>query len=297
MAARFSKLRDLDREEFAKFMAQTTASKRYVMHFTPRSGSSWITDLVTSVRFLGRPDECFNPNFMPVMTRRMNAKNLDEYIEVLPRRRKTRDVFGFQITHHQLIKVFRSHNAFASYFPPDVWHSFWLIREDIVAQAVSLYKMINTQIAHTKHSDHDEIMQRDLEISYNGAEIKTWLLHILEAERGTEQYFAETGTTPFRMSYERNFAVPPRRVLNLMANHVGTKKFNHPPENQHKKIATQLNEEFAAKFRADHSDFVAEIEAERAPMIASIGNYLMPGQRHRVWTGSGWTRKFDKVQG
>lgn len=270
----FSSAKKLDRDRFDLEMQKAAASTRYVMHFTPRSGSSWLADLAKNTRRLGRLDESYNPNFMTNIAKAFNASNHDEYLEILLRRRKARDVFGFQITHHQMMKVFRSHGAFAKRFPTSDWYSFWLVREDIVAQAVSLYKMVQTDVTHAPHTDAAEIRKTDTTFEYDGDEIKRWLVHILMAERGTEAFFSEQGITPFRMTYERNHKNNPRRVTNMMLRYMGLKPINKTPESSHVKIATSKNSSFADQFKADFPGFIREVKEERAPMLARVENYL-----------------------
>ncbi|APX14359.1 Stf0 family sulfotransferase [Tateyamaria omphalii] len=276
----FASPAELDRDRFDKEIEKPAARTRYVMHFTPRSGSSWLTDLAMRTKRLSQPGECFNPNFMPRMTRALNARNMDEYIAILERRRNTRNVYGFQITHHQLIKVFGKNAAFAARFPVADWHSFFLIREDIVAQAVSLHKMVQTDISHAPQVSADDITERERAYAYDGAEIKRWLAHILAAEQGSEAFFAETGARPFRMSYERNLAVKPHRVVNTMCRHLGIARLKTPPpDSTHSKVGTGQNTDYAARFRDEYPDVVAETDALRAPTLARLEEYRPPAQR------------------
>ena len=66
-----------------KLAKRPAARTRFVMHFTPRSGSSWLTDLAEQTGRLGKPGECFNPNFLPRMAARLDAANMDEFVEVM----------------------------------------------------------------------------------------------------------------------------------------------------------------------------------------------------------------------
>lgn len=273
MFSPFSPVKRLDRDRFEQDMQLPPAGTRYVMHFTPRSGSSWLADLATQTKSLGAPDECFNPNFMPNMSMAMNAADLVEYKSVLMRRRNMRDVFGFQITYHQMIKVFGSAEGFAARFPVSDWASFWLIREDIVAQAVSLFKMVETTIAHAPQTHMEEIAERDRGLVYDGEQVQRWLTHVLKAERGSEAFFAQTDTQPLRMSYERNLATIPRRVVNVMCGHLGLRLVREIPESTHRKIATGLNADFATQFRADFPNFLRDVAAEREERLARISDY------------------------
>ena len=81
-----------------RVMLAPRAERSYVIHFTPRSGSSWLTDVLGQTNVFGLPDEYFNPSFIPRNATAFGATNLDEYIEVLHRRRGAKakgGIFGF----------------------------------------------------------------------------------------------------------------------------------------------------------------------------------------------------------
>lgn len=272
MWKKFPRLGALDRDRFASDMALPLPGKQYVMYFTPRSGSSWITDIAGKTRKLSLPGEVFNPNFLPKITQSYNATTMDEYCEILKRRRNTQDVFGFQITYHQLAAVFRNEADFLKRFPSPT--CFWLIRRDIVAQAVSLYKMVQTQVAHAPQMDVDEIHAREQSFTYDGPAIRHWLQHILSAEMKTEAMFARFGLTPLRMSYERNIALHPNHLVNVIGKHVGIAHMRMKPlQSEHGKIGTARNDAFATEFRSDHAGFVQEVAEQRQEMLSLLGEY------------------------
>jgi LPS sulfotransferase NodH len=263
---------EVDRDRFARDMAMAPAKTRYVMYFTARSGSSWVCDLATRTRRLGVLGESFNPNFLPAMTRAMNATDLDEYCDIAMRRRARGDVFGFQITHHQLMAVFGSEDAFLDRFR--TLHCFWLIRRDIVLQAISLHKMQVTRLSHAPNASPEEIEARDRGFTYDRAEIKRWLSHILAAEQATEAMIERAGLEPLRMSYERNTELKPNHLLNVMGRHMGLPTMRMKPVGSvHSKIATTANDDFAARFREDEQAFMAEVDALRAPMLEKLVYY------------------------
>lgn len=263
---------EVDRERFERDMQLPLPDTEYIMYFTPRSGSTWVCDIATRTRRLGILDESFNPNFMPDMTRALNATDLSEYCAVSRRRRARGGVFGLQITHHQLRAVFGSEDAFVKQFSTP--HCFWLVRRDIVLQAVSLYKMQVTKLAHAPHASHEKIQFREARFVYDGAEIRRWLEHILLAEQSTEALFAKFGLTPLRMSYEHNTTLKPNHLLNVMGRHMGLPTMRMKPiRSDHHKIATDRNAEFADRFRRENQTFLSEVEELRAPMLEKIGYY------------------------
>lgn len=59
-----------------------TAEVTLVIHFTPRSGSSWLGSRLERSGRLGTGFELFNPDFLPSIARSYGARSLEEYIEM-----------------------------------------------------------------------------------------------------------------------------------------------------------------------------------------------------------------------
>lgn len=265
----FPRVGDLNRTRFDREMQNDPASLQYTMFFTPRSGSSWVTDVVTRAERIGMPGEFFNPHLMNRIATALNATSLEEYRNILVRRRMTKGIFGHQITDHQLRAVFGSAEKFVELFPQD--KCFWLIREDIVLQGISLFKMQHTKISHAPQASDEERQKSEELFVYDAREIKQWINHIRVAETGTEALFETYGLNPFRMSYERNTSLNPRKLVNVMARYLGAPKDPNPKiESVHKKIGTDANLAFAERFREENPEFIAELEEERRPMIEKV---------------------------
>ena len=248
MRTDFPQPHEVDQAAFSRDIARPRAKTSYVIFFTPRAGSTWLTDVATQTGALGRPGESFNPRHLNKMARAMNASNLADYCDMIARKRATKGVAGFEITHHQLRAVFRKNSRFLAHYPDP--HVFWLIRKDIVAQAVSLYKMTTTRVSHSTRLSPDEIAAREAGFVYDADRIAHWINHILLAEQRTEALILEAGWRPMRLSYEDNIDIGARALLNHMAAFMGLPPVAHGPEpaSGHHKIATGKNAEFAARF-------------------------------------------------
>lgn len=265
--SRFFKEVSFDPALYDEMMKRPAARVNYVIYFTPRSGSSWLTDVLVQTKRMSLANEAFNPSFIPAIAQSVNASNLDQYINALKRKHNNHGVYGFQITWHQLNAVFPRHQEFIERFGNGP--AFWLIRRDIVAQAVSLAKMVATNVAHSPHTTIADRDAADRTFTYDKSQIKHWLLHILAAERGTETLFAEQGITPLRMTYEDIMAKGADSVAAMMMDHVGA---NPVPDTviqaNHEKLATAQNSEYAARFRDDCAAFIEKVQQERAAWIA-----------------------------
>lgn len=268
----FPVLGELERARFAQDMATAPPRHPYVMLFTPRSGSSWVADLLTRTRRMGRVIEAFNPNFLPKLTRAMNAATLDEYCAVLPRRMQCDGVFGFQITAYQMRTVFGRDRTFLEHYHAQPF--VWLLREDIVGQAISLYKMERAQITHAPALRARPAGAAEAGLDYNRARIHHWLKHVRRMEIETEALIARAGLAPLRMSYERNIALKSNHIANVIGRHVGRGTMKMKPlSSPHARIATPLSRAFTERFETEERSYLAELAEARAPLLAQHVRY------------------------
>lgn len=273
MRTDFPKATEVDRSAYEKALKRPPAHTQYVIFFTPRAGSSWLTDVATQTGQLGRPSETFNPRHLNKIARSMNATNLREYCHMLARLRATKGVAGFEITHHQLRAVFRGDVRFRAFYPNP--HVFWLIRKDIVGQAVSLYKMTTTRVSHSVKLGPDEIAVRDAAFEYSSDRIAHWINHILLAEHRTEALISAAGWRPMRLWYEENAQIGAQAMLGHMAAFMGLPALTTDPKQAsgHTKIATGKNVEFAERFAEERPEFLRQVAQERAPYLEKLRPY------------------------
>ncbi|WP_372614016.1 Stf0 family sulfotransferase [Aquicoccus sp.] len=260
-----------DSGAFASSMEKKEAPRTFGIIFTPRSGSSWLTDVLSQTRLLGKPQEWFNPNFVPNITRAVNAKDLDSYLKMLRRKHKPGGFFSFEVTIYQMLRVFGSERNFLARFP-ETTPLFYLTREDMVLQAISLSKAVRTSVFHSPNASDDEIDKADTEFSYDAAEIKRWLDHVFDQEKKCEAFFSAAGLHPHRMSYEQVTAdgaeATVRRFLRVLKPEKATELVIPDLEPKHRKIASSRNGDYATRFREEHPEKIAEIEAFRADLPA-----------------------------
>lgn len=260
---------DFDPQLFEDTIKRPIARINYVIYFTPRSGSSWLTDVLVQTKRMSLANEAFNPNFIPNIAQAVNASNIDQYVNALKRKHNNHGVYGFEITWHQLNAVFPKHDEFIDYFGTSP--AIWLIRRDIVAQAVSLAKMVTTKVAHAPHTSEKDRIEADGAFAYDEALIKRWLLHILAAERGSEELFSRHQILPLRISYEDIMAIGAESVARILMNHVGaTPQPDIEFNTRHEKLATGQNTEYADRFRKDCAGFLRDVEQERAVWLSKL---------------------------
>ena len=245
------------------------ARTNYVIFFTPRSGSSWLTDVLFQTGRLGKPIELFNPNHLFNLASSAQTDNLADYTEAAKRFRVTEGVNGFELTLYQLNRMFARQDGFVSQF--GAGPHFWLIRRDIVAQAVSLAKMVTTQVSHSTIASAQQRQDAEASFDYSAKRIRHWLKHIAALEQETEGMFAKFGLNPVRLSYEQMMALGPNRTARLIGSKLGVEDLpNLTGTSRHTKLGTSKNQEFAERFRADQADFIAQVEANRRPWIEKL---------------------------
>lgn len=259
----------VDRAGFEKELEAPAATVRYCVLFTPRSGSSWLTDIARQSGRLSQPGEYFNPNFVPTMARKFNARNPRELFEILVRRKNAGGVFGAELTYFQIKAVFGGERAFMDIFGDAFF--FWLIREDIVLQAISLMKKQQTRIAHHTQAPAEKRAEAERLFVYDEKALLRWLSHLRSMEDRTERMIARFRLRPHRMSYERNTVAGALAVVREMAAVLDLPEIA-PLDfaEAHQKIATPRNAEMAGSFRASNRRLVRRIERERAPMLRAL---------------------------
>ena len=265
-----------DEERRQKFAALPLPTHRLVIYFTPRSGSSWLTDVIRQSRRLGAGNEIFNPNFVQNIANGIQSLGRDDYIEQVQRRFASGNGrFSFEITSHQLDRLFPDPTPFMNAFNAPDCRAVWLIRRNIVAQAVSLAKMVTTQVSHTPQATEEERVRADREFCFDYELIKRWLVHIRNAECRSEELFSLYKIEPLRITYEDMMAAGAAATLNKIAALLEMPRTKWPPLTpKHQKLGTPQNDDFAARFRATDPAFMSKIDAERAVMLARLSSIV-----------------------
>ncbi len=271
-----------DQDQFRQMMQEVAESSvNYGIYFTPRSGSSWLTSVLRGSAYLGNPEEWFNPNFIPRIAASLHARNLDDYVGALRRRKRGKNgVFGFEITYFQMMKVFKDRRPW-DYFSPDM-KSFILVRRDIVMQAVSLYKATETNVFHSVSSDEETRKDADQKIRYDPEKIAKWAMHILNQELGLLEILDHLPGVPVPLYYE-DIVSSPETTAALFSKHLGIDlSSGAPPQSKHIKIATDKNVAFKERFMSEERDFADALIASRAGLLERMRRLTRHSAAERV---------------
>ncbi len=258
---------DVDWDKFRNDMRELRGSSRnYVIFFVPRSGSSWLTDLLAGTCLLGEPEEWFNPNFVQAIAMGMNANRPYDYVKMLKRKKRSAGgIFGAEITYFQLARLgsFDLLDALG----PDT-RFFYLRRRNLVKQAISLYKAVESTVFHNKGTITDEMNAKIESVKYDRDALTHWTNHVLQHELGFEGFFQKHGLSPLRLYYE-DIVTDPAATAALFLRELLA---NRAPEtymvrSSHQPIATAANSDFEEQFRRESRAFIADVDAKRPALL------------------------------
>ena len=231
------------------------ASRAYIILFSARTGSSWLTEALSATGTLGTPEEFLNADFIVDLARATNAATPNRLLHMLRRLRKTPNgVFGLEARHLDIealgIEPFRAAFAQQAVF-------FHLWREDIVAQAVSLYRAVTTERFHSSSQAGSAEPP-----PYDAAQIGRWLAHIAATENGNVRLLQALGTPARQLRYEPMVADRAGTVA-AIARVMGVELTDVAVAPGLERLADAWNSEAVARFRAEQAEQVAATEAAR----------------------------------
>jgi len=180
-------------------------SRLYVIFLTPRSGSTWLTELMAGAGGLGVPQEWFHEEFvyssepalgcLPPSMR--GTLDINDYLLSIVD--EGQGVAGAEISIFQALML--SELLEGPLDPGLLDVTLFLRRIDVVAQGISLYRSVQSGRFHSYQAAPDQIRSFS-EVSYQEEEILYWIAQILEYEDKFEQLFERCGFDPIPIFYE-----------------------------------------------------------------------------------------------
>jgi LPS sulfotransferase NodH len=127
-----------------------------------------------------------------------------------------------------------------------------LTRRDKVAQAVSYVKARQTGLWHAAPDGTElERLSPPQEPAYDAIEIRTCLEEMTAHDDGWERWFAASGISPLRMTYE-GLSASPAKTLRAMLDRLGLEReAADGVEPAVAKLADNINQDWAARFRSE----------------------------------------------
>lgn len=240
-----------DTSKLERLRQAPTPAVKYMIAMTPRSGSSYLCDVLGQTQRLGAPGEFLASSVVASnRSRAVATDSPDEYVELMLRRGRTANgVSGFKTSWFQFksfTTVMRSPQVFSAY------KVIYLTRRHLAAQAVSLYRMTSTRVSHT-NIEHSSTQLEALEaLPYDYDKIKSWHKHLLAQEQGWQDYFAQHSIHPLCITYE-DIDADVGAVCRRIAAYLGRPKAaaSIPTTSVFRKLAGRPSVEWAAQFELD----------------------------------------------
>jgi len=250
------------------------AAFRYVVFFVGRSGSTWLADLLSRQRDLGKPREYLNTKLIGRFAAEMNAGTVADYLALLRRKRITPNgVFGLKLNTSQLSTLL-GELPFAEAFPEHVW--FYLRRRNLVAQAISSYKAMVSGLYQLRRTDlpaeRHRLESAHALISYDADAIARHVASIVEMEKLGESLMAQFAILPTRLIYEDILTARPADVVGMVRRHVlgvGSSVDAEVKPSNIEKFGDSRNLDFEERFRRDEPLLIRRLESERPPLQSS----------------------------
>lgn len=197
------------------------AQKSYAILTTPRSGSTYFCDLLDSTAIAGHPAE-----HIRLATQELSLHCNFDYLNLLgnlmAHRTTSNGVFGTKLISHFLFELKRAKPSFRAIFK-EIDYFILLIRQDKVAQAVSLFLAQTTEIWHIHNNANKASYQSILdEIEINDAlldEVEQKVIFFEQQEARLKRILANHNIEPLIVVYEdilQDASAEVNRVLDFL---------------------------------------------------------------------------------
>lgn len=237
-----------------------TLSKTYCILMTPRSGSTWLTRRIARLDRLSCPDEYFNTDVFADTLKYNPGRDVYEVFDVIARKNSTQSgLFGFEISYFDLEEL--ELEARLLDIMVGEKHFFYLNRRNFVAQAISLYAAVESNVFHSFQAADGG---RRREAPYDDAKIMFWACHILQQEHGFHRWIMANGVKPMRLRYEE-LCDDIDAVIGRMAGHMGVDLSGaeaHATQ-ETERVTADFARDYERRFRDTHAEFCRKWEAVR----------------------------------
>ena len=187
--------------------AEKTDPLTYCIAFTPRSGSTWLGQVLYNSGRLGDPQEYFNFEAAEYAITHSGMTNIHDYFRYLKRESQTSGVFGFELAYPHLRKLFEE-GLGEIVDGLDKW--FFLRRRDFVAQAVSMYRAKTSGVYHS-----GQRTEKIPESPFDGDEIERLALALMAHEYRFSDFFDSRSLSVTNMWYEDLVEADETKIIEL----------------------------------------------------------------------------------
>ncbi len=234
---------------------KTEPEKIYCIAFTPRSGSTWLGHMIAKTKALGLPKEWFNHNAAMYTIRNSGSGSFLEYYEYLKHFHKANGIFGAEVAFQHFDKLIQEGYEYV-FDEVDSW--IFLRRRDFVAQAVSLYRAVQSGIYHVR----GDKSAPEVHLEYDRDKIAKLVFNIMNQEWRFLQYFEKTGITPSMLWYEDLLPMQAEDILSHLAAIIGvdvsdkTEALKSAGETDFQFTSDSNSKEIAERFKQENRELM-----------------------------------------
>ncbi|WP_026793727.1 MULTISPECIES: Stf0 family sulfotransferase [Planktothrix] len=231
--------------------------KSYVICTTPRSGSNLLCDLLAASKVMGNPQEFLNVDSMLSPFCKKNGLvdteskvNLESYIKLVMEKFSSQNqVFGMKALFDQL-EPFLELNSTRQFLQNSKF--IWLVRQDVLAQAVSMYIAQATDewtSLNEENNRQQENKNRRDTLKYNQEKIDKKLKYLTRYNLKWLEFFAINKIEYLTVFYEDIFKNPTLACQDICRFCGVETDYSFPMEKaKFKKQGDQINETFITTF-------------------------------------------------
>jgi len=234
-------------------------NRDFVIWFTARTGSTWLGSLLFSAGF-PKPSEYFHPNKILRIASYLGVNTWADYVNSVKQKRTIDGVFAHEMTF-QFWDMLRNDGDVMSHLDFS-GPSIVLFREDVVAQAVSIYLAVKSKKWHRYQGT--EITQNELQIPYNENEIREKILYICKQETGLKEHQNLLIPQAKFLSYEKMAASQPKSVIVSLEQQAEFKASNvDKARSYYVPVRSAISQGMCTQFMERNEQFVADIQSRR----------------------------------
>jgi trehalose 2-sulfotransferase len=235
-------------------------SNSYLICTSHRSGSNLLCEVLTKTGLAGTPQEYFYQGFYPHWFKTFGVTHFPDYLrQVVASTATPNGVFGAKLMGDQYFTDFveqvRQLPRFQNTKPttaemlsdcfPNLTY-IWLTRRNVVRQAISLSRAIQTGIWRAAQIPGQDPQKT---IKYDLIDINNCILNITLQQTSWQEYFSRSGITPLTVVYE-DFIEHPEAATGLILDRLGIAIPSAwaMGELQERKLADAVSEEWFQRY-------------------------------------------------
>ncbi|WP_027183044.1 Stf0 family sulfotransferase [Desulfovibrio inopinatus] len=228
----------------------------FIIGITPRSGSSYLCDLLMKTEKVGNPDEYLNTFLLPEVLRTNPATDIYTLIAKLAKQQAKNGILGIKTTYLQ-VKELIDANVMNTIFPDA--KIVLLFRRNIVLQAVSLYRARESGVFHTNITPHDDDLNRLRMLPFDSDKLIANIIHIADQEKEW-MTFIQQSQIPFRIFLYEDFVGHEGETVNEICAFLQTNcpDSPDPAQSSFQKLSSCVNIRWAERFITENHQWLYE---------------------------------------